>query len=735
MSRPSRIWLIVLALHIAGAFGVASAQTKLGDFNVEGEAELGGRWYIDRPPQSSRAKLEEYRDLSPGVVLFGLNFRLLRPDESLYAEFGGSKWGYSDQDYYLSVGRLGTWQFDFLWDQTPHVISTNARLLATEPQRGVFVLPSPRPALPLHNSAPDIDEISVRWDKALMRFAYSVSPNFDVTAEYTRIRKEGDKPMGMAFGSPGANFYEVLQPIEQTIHDFRLRGAFADPRYQLQFAYGLSVFENDLTRMRADNPCVGNGAPCSGGEAAGPGTGQSSLPPSNLAHSLSLAGGVNLPLRTRVNANVAWGLHLQNDAFLPHTINQAIAGDPSLALPTQSLNGLVQTWLVYLSATSRPFDIVTFGARYRFYDYSDQSRQITFAGTAVDDNALGEARRAGRWSWQKQNGDIDARWRLLESVALTTGVGWERWDRNEHREVPVSNEYFAKAALDVTPTDWLLARLTYTPSFRRISSYDTFNHLEHTVVEDPGGAAAAGQSVFLRKFDEANRDRQKIEAQLQFTLGDSFTATPSAGYHQDNYTDSRLGLQQETGWVAGIDLTWRPLERVALSTGYTYEQLLQTMRSRSRPVSGGSTIDTADFDWVSDISDTVHTVYAGVKAALIPKVLDLRFDANYSTSLGRTDNSNPTPPVTGTAAQNTTATVQKWPAFEDTLVHLETALIYYFDKNWAAKLGYAFEMFNQTDWRTNLNPFVPGVSSIWLGNTLRDYTAHMMGASLSYRFR
>jgi MtrB/PioB family decaheme-associated outer membrane protein len=736
MSRWGRIWLIALALHIAGAFGVASAQTKLGDFNVEGEAELGGRWYIDRPPQSSRAKLEEYRDLSPGVVLFGLNFRLLRPDESLYAEFGGSKWGYSDQDYYLSVGRLGTWQFDFLWDQTPHVISTNARLLATEPQRGVFVLPSPRPALNLHNSAPDVDEISVRWDKALMRFAYSVSPNLDVIAEYTRIRKEGDKPMGMAFGSPGANFYEVLQPIEQTIHDFRLRGTFADPRYQLQFAYGLSIFENDLTRMRADNPCVGNGAPCSGGEAGGPGTGQSSLPPSNMAHSLSVAGGVNLPLRTRINANVAWGLHLQNDAFLPHTINQAIAGDPSLALPSHSLNGLVQTWLVYLSATSRPFDIVTLGARYRFYDYSDQSRQLTFAGTAVDDNALGDPRRAGRWSWQKHNGDVDARWRLLESVALTTGLGWERWDRDEQREVPISDEYFAKVALDVTPTEWLLARLTYTPSFRRISRYNTFAHLQQVSVEDPGAAAeASGQSVFLRKFDEANRDRQKVDAQLQLTLGNSFTATPSVGYHTDDYIDSRLGLQHETGWVAGIDLSWKPVELVGFSAGYTYERLSQTMRSRSRPVAGGSPIDSPDFDWVSDITDTVHTVYAGVKAALIPKMLDLRFDANYSTSLGRIDNSNPTQPVTGTAAQNNTATVQKWPAFEDTLLHLETALIYYFDKNWAAKLGYAFEMFNQSDWRTNLSPFLPGVSSIWLGNTLRDYTAHMMGASLSYRFK
>src|SRR4029453_13886394 len=216
MRMLSAAQLIVLALFLVSAAGVASAQTQLGGVNVEGGIEAGGRFYLDsRPSQKDRAKFEEYRDQSPGLFLLGANLRLSRPDESLFGEFGGSKWGFSDQDYYLSIGRLGTWQFDFLWDQTPHVISTTARLLATEPHPGVFVLPTPRPALNLHNSAPDIDEISVRWDKALMLFAYSVSPNLDFAAEYARTQKSGRKPMGMAMGSPGANFYEVLQPIDQ----------------------------------------------------------------------------------------------------------------------------------------------------------------------------------------------------------------------------------------------------------------------------------------------------------------------------------------------------------------------------------------------------------------------------------------------------------------------------------------------------------------------------------------
>ena len=729
--------LVVLALLVVAATGTASAQTQLGGFNVEGGIEAGGRFYIDsRPSQQQRAKFEEYRDMSPGLFLLGAGIRLSRPDESFFGEFGGSKWGFTDQDYYLSFGRLGTWQFDFLWDQTPHVLYTTARLLATQPSPGIFVLPTPRPALPVHNSAPFLDEIAVQWDKALMRFAYSVSPNLDFAAEYTRTHKSGDKPMGMAFGSPGANFYEVLQPIDQTVHNFRIGGAFADPLFQIQFGYNLSVFANDLNRIQADNPCFGNGAPCSAAEAGGPATGQSSLPPSNMAHALSVAGGVNLPLRTRINGNFAWGLNLQNAAFLPQTINPALASTPGLALPHNSLNGLAQTWLVYLSATSRPFDPVTFTAKYRFYDYSDLSQKMTFQNTALNDSAIEPTRIAGRWSFNKQNAELDARTRFLQIFALTTGVAWERWDRNEHREVPITNEYFAKLALDATPTEWLLARIAYTPSFRRINEYNTRAHAEHSVLEDPTSPAAfQGQSLLLRKFDEANRDRNMIQGQLQFTFADVFTATPSAAWHYDYYTDSPLGLQNETGWSAGIDLSWTPLERVTFSGGYMYEQFLQKMRSRSRPVTGTTTLDFHDFDWVSELGDTVQTAYLGVKAALVPKVLDLRIDSAFSSALGRTQTSNPTTPFSGTAAQNATATAKPFPAFQDVLVRVEAQLIYYFLKNWSARVGYAFETWNKNDWRTDtLNPFM-GVSSIWLANDLRNYTAHMMGMTLAYQFK
>jgi hypothetical protein len=109
--------------------------------------------------------------------------------------------------------------------------------------------------------------------------------------------------------------------------------------------------------------------------------------------------------------------------------------------------------------------------------------------------------------------------------------------------------------------------------------------------------------------------------------------------------------------------------------------------------------------------------------------------ASWAFARGAVKNSNPIPPTSGSASQNTTATAQPFPDFEDELVQLRMGLRYHFWKSWYATLGYTFEYFRSTDWRTDgLNPFVPGVTSIWLGNDLRGYTAHIISGTLGYRF-
>jgi MtrB/PioB family decaheme-associated outer membrane protein len=752
MRAKAAVRLVLAAAVVLAVASPASAQFTLGGWNIEGDVSAGWRFLPEEPSRTERAKWEEYRDFPESAMLGNLELRVFTPDEKYSVEFGGTKWGQLDQEFRLRGGRLGLWEFGFDWDQTPHLYSTDARFLATETSRGVYTLPNPRPPLATHNSAP-LTDIEQRWDAARMFFKLTPTPDLDILAEYTRTRKHGDRPFSMAFGSPGNNFYQILDPIEQTVHDFRIKGTWARDQWQLQFSYALSIFQNDLNAVRADNPCSGAVAPagCAAGDAgaAAPATGQTSLAPDNMAHTFTLGGGVNLPMRTRLTGNFSYSLQLQNEDFLPHTINPALASDPRLVLPQKSLNGNVQTILVNLGAVTRPIKDVTLSAKYRLFNMMDKSDEITFADLVLNDRTIAEGRFVGRFDYQRQNADADARWQVMPKLALTLGGGWERWDRNSHREVPVSDEPYAKAAVDATPFDWLLARLTYRAGFRRISNYNTRAHSEHAVAEADEAAVLQGQSILLRKFDEADRNLQKVDLFLQITPLDTLTITPTGSYSWTNYLDSNpvdpagagqrspfLGVQEATAWTAGMDVTWAPLERMSFSAGYMHESNFQKMESRSRPVVGVNALDFSDFDWLSDITDTIDTLYAGVKLSVIPKVLDFAFNASYAYALGNTRTRNPTAPVSGTPAQDTTARAQRFPAFTDELLRLEATVSYHFLKQWTARVGYVFESFHKNDWRTDqLNPFIPGVSSVFLGNDLQNYTAQIVGATIGYRFK
>jgi MtrB/PioB family decaheme-associated outer membrane protein len=730
----------------------ASAQYTLGGYNVEGYVEAGYRLLADQPSKSERAKFEEYRDISSGLFLPALQLRLFAPDESYSAEILGSKWGQRDQEFGLRAGRLGLWQFGFDWDELRHVYSTDARMLSGRPEPNVFSLPFPRPGLSAHNTSPELDDVSVRWSTARTFLLFTPTPDIDLSLAYTRIKKEGDRPFSMAFGSPGSNFLEILEPIDQTIHDFRLRGTYAQENWQVQFGYGFSLFSNGFRQVIADNPCRGvaacgtAGSSATTGDAVGPQTGQVSLAPDNMSHDFNLAAGVNLPMRTRITASGTYAIHLQNDSFLPMTINPTLVALNSTTLrnPRPGLDGFVGTLTFNTVLTSRPIAPLTLTAKYRLFDYKDTTDALIWERVAVDDRAPGatSTRRAGRENYTKQNADVDARWRFSQALATTVGVGWEHWERNHVREVEDSDEAFAKAAIDVTPTDWLLARFTYRPSFRRTSAYDRLAPYQDTfpvqgvLFADPAAVNAIG----FRKFDEAARNRQQADLLLQFTPFDTVTAALTGSVRDDDYIESRQGLQEETALTAGFDLSWAPAERVAFSFGYVHEINNRRMTSQQRISATSVVISSPTWMWDSNTYDTIDTFHLNGTVALIPGLLDWKFGGAYMMSLSedKLHNLVPLTPIGGTTlSAQMGATTKRFPALEDSIFRIDTTFRYMFAKNWSANLGYIFEMFEKKDWRTdNLVPSVnPALTSVWLGSDLKDYTAHILALTVGYRFK
>ncbi len=222
--------------------------------------------------------------------------------------------------------------------------------------------------------------------------------------------------MGMAFGSPGGNFREILEPINQTIYDVRLSASLAREKYQLQFAYNLSLFQNDFDAVVSDNPCFGLAA-C-GSSATGPARGRTALAPDNVAQTVTLSGGVNLPLRTRVNGSLSYSWRLQDQSFVPHTINPGFAGNPGLNLPQSDLHGDVRILLFNVSATSRPLPPLTLTGRYRLYDFDDRSDEIVFPPRVLNDITLENEPRLAVLHRQELDDQAGVLLRALQSDRL-----------------------------------------------------------------------------------------------------------------------------------------------------------------------------------------------------------------------------------------------------------------------------------------------------------------------------
>jgi MtrB/PioB family decaheme-associated outer membrane protein len=772
--RTARILLATLVV-LAGA-GVASAQTKtqLGGWNVEGSIESGVRFLPqnpngDRTPGLADGKFEEYRDINQGLFLEDLRLRIFRPDEAYSFEIAGKNWGLHTQEFHLLGERLGQWQLGFDWDQMRHIYSTDSQSLLKVFGGNVFILPSTRPPISTWNSAKgwgctepsagqDCDgQISQQWYTGRLFFKLSPTPNTDFSAELTRIYKDGQRPFGMAFGSPGGNFLELVQPISQTIYEFKTRGSWTTEMFQLQGGYTASVFVNDFPWVRADNPCVGAGqaapvpaGPCTAPAGATPGQfGTTSLPPNNQAHTFNLSGGINLPMRTRINSNFTYQLRFQNQDFQQQTYsNSLVLTNPRLQLPQSSLNGNVQTALFNFDVTSRPLQApVTFTLKYRLYDYMDLSDTVTFGAFIINDqNSITDSPyRAGRYSFLRQNADLAGRYQFMPNTALTLGVGWEGWNRSHDYEVSQSDEALAKAAFDYTPTDWLFTRLSYTAGFRRGGGYNSNAWGEANGNQPPTFAGSGSQQTTMRKFNEGDRNQQVANLMLQITPTDKLSFTPSASYKIVDYVSSGLfdgqaaplhnlsllGVQQVVGWNAGMDVNWTPTDRISFAVGYMHESNFQKQRSRN------SAPNDASMDWISDSTDTVETFHGSMKATILPEKLVFKMNGAYSQALGRVETYSPN--ATGSAvysANQPNDIAWRWPAFYDSLARIDGALEYNFTKAWTGKLFYTYEQFINHNWQTGaLTPFLGNsVNAVFLGQKWQNYTAQILGVTLKYKF-
>ena len=741
---------VIGALLSSVAWAVPGMQAQAGDLPVKapaaaepvpywwfhGEVEAGGRVFLNNPQrngsaylnQSSLAKYYEYSSIKPGP--FSNIWLSTGSSDGLYRiDVDGKNIGYSDQWYNLDASKAGEHYFNFQWDQTPHVYSTSAQtpfqgigtnnLTVTQGAALSAVVPN------LYQT-----DIGIRRDTASANYRWTPTEAWDIKADYSHMSRIGTQADGVLFRTGATNGVEVPKPVDDTTQNFGLNGEYAGTspwgqKVTAKVGYTGSQYTDNFSSYTIQNPNTG-------GLNA-----RLVLPPSNNANGFNGTLAADLPLKSRYVGTVSYTMMRQNDAFLPFSLNETA---PVTALPASSLNGAINTTLSNNILTTKITSDLTSKLSYRYYDFQNNTPQITFPVWPNRDNttaSTNEEIRTLSISYIKQNAGAQLNWRPLREWNLTAEYGYERYNYTQ-TDADVTNEHSGKLSADWKPASWLTTRASVYYGNRRYENYDYVNFVRN--IQFPTGNGGTPNtdwyySSAYRQFMFDNRQRTKANFAVDVVVVRGVTITPTFKYQDDNYginSNNQQGLDDSRSMAAGVDLAYIANPDLSFVFGYMREHYDQSLYG----VSSGTFTATTPRNNTSSKSD-VDTFTAAMNYAAIPD--KLMFDLRYVLSHGVDDTkfNSPTYSVSGIAFPVQFPNDTTW------FQRLDATATYKFDKQAVAQMGwkgdvkarlrYTWERNSVSNWQND--PIVPfsasqSATELFMAWDNPNYNVHLLTASL-----
>ena len=737
-------WFVLLAACSAWA------QWEVGNYTLTGEAEVGA---LPRSFSGHKAKFEEYRDVPETVVVPELKLRMESKKNDWYLNLDAIKVGRNDQNYRLRVGRYGLLDIEFEWDQIPHRFNTDTAATPYSSRDGTFSLsskptdsgdcPNDGTVSGWVNGCSHGIDLSLLHGFAKMKVRYTPTPGWTFDARYTSQNVTGDRAFGTAING-FTNVVELAEPIDYQIHNLELGGEYAGKWWNLGLKYNASLFHNNTSTLVWDNPFApGLGSGCA--DAANlTCRGRLDLYPSNQAHTVTLTGTANLPYKTNFLSTFSYGWRLQDDKFLPFTINSAIGPlAPGAALPSsrnallrQSLDGDVRPTMINLTAVNRYVDRLDVKAYYRYYDLDNQSKRLFLPDGYVRTDTGGasaadEDLRSFPYAYSKQNMGMDAGYQFTRWLNGKFNYGFERMHR-ERREVLNSDEHSFGPTLDIKPNSWLLFRAAYKRYLRDAPDYDAGRAVVYQTGLTPE-EIRLDRLEALRKFDEAARNRDKVTLFSQYSPFENLTLHGEFNFINDDYPRSDIGTQKDVNYSPSVGFIYAPLSWASFFGDYNWERFDWKMRAMQR----NDVEQTPESDparvWTSRGKDRIHTFSLGTDLKVIENLLGFRLEYgfSYGESLVHASGS--------TCSGCTPAT--DYPSVTNRWHELLAQFTYSLHKNVDLKLGYYFNRYSSKDYGVDIMKLFMGdvdsgaANSIYLGDRLKgSYEAHVGYLGVRFKF-
>ncbi|HMX42760.1 MAG TPA: MtrB/PioB family outer membrane beta-barrel protein [Elusimicrobiota bacterium] len=735
----------------AGLLLLAGPAALRAETKVSQEMVTGAQVVDQNNPE---AKFEEYREVPNGAFI-DLYSMEVEGDKNDFS-FTAKKVRQEDQSAAAKFNN-GRLSLDVTYDQIPHNWSENAKTLYTEVAPGEFRLPDGMQATFQANPGTaawqnimastfaglaHAQELASRQDKTSVAMGYALSDKVQLGINLSMEKKNGHKLMAMPFGFSHA--VEIAKPIDQTVYESNAQIGYMAGGMNLSLGYGASLYQNDINTViwdssRRSTDRLSSASGYSTGDQSS--QGRMSMQPDNQAHTFSLAGGFDLPAKSRLDADISFTQMLQNDELLPYTINTALnastntvgidAFDPA-TLPVKDANTKQTLWVQNYTLTNRSFKNVVVGFKARSEQLGNSSMEITFPGAARMDQGWSTAPiSTDRFEYRKLAVGANADWDPSYRLGFTLDLTQEKATR-EHREYKETDERILTGKVRYRPAGWLSVRGRYVNADRKAKDLEIedFEDASGTLIELPG----------LRRADIAARERNAGDVTVQMFRGPVSVGLLGALVH-DHFKpgdgdmtggnpanlDQQYGLLSNRNARAAVDLSWDATDRVGFFSFYEYEHVIGIQRSNLTNASPPVTQDAAN-DWSVKSTDRYDVAGLGFDVDVRSDLkVTLAYDLAHSrgatdfVDLGSALATKVTPPETKTTKQDYTVKGE-----------------YQVKKDLSFELGYLFERYDVTDYATENIPVVSGrlagQTNLLLGDSLMDYKAHVVSAKVHYKW-
>jgi MtrB/PioB family decaheme-associated outer membrane protein len=628
--------------------------------------------------------------------------------------FSGTNLNADNRRIYMDYGQQGKYKLTLEYDQIPRDGNDNAQTIFQGIGQNSLTLPS---GWVDANSTSGMNLSSLQsfdLDSERERFKGKIDlisgKEWDLSFTYRRDKKEGVDKIGGAVGDVSGGAPPMLisslgasilpEPIDQVTHQAELTLNYQKERYQLQANLRASRFNNEFSSLTWENPFI---------VTNGPGTGdfgQLSLDPDNQFYQATLSGGYQFTPTTRFSGALSTGLMLQDDPFLAYSIESGLGGN----LPKNSLDGEVVVTTASMKLTSRPLKPLRLKASYRYQEHDNKTARTVYTPVVIDHHVSSYSFTNQPYSYQKQNLDLSAFYRLSPRFDLGLEYGFDQKKRSQ-AELEESQEHTIGGILKYTPSGPWSASISLRHGERDGGTYIPYSDPDTTT------------NPLLRKYHLADRTRDNLSISANYLPSENLTLSGRVDFIQDDYSNTQIGLTESDEFSTGLDLSWSP-RRNATVYGFLNHGDISSNQAGSD--SGGGPPSSAP-NWFVDTDDQFSSVGFGVKISRILPNLDIGADYTYSTSAGDikvTDNGS-----------GGSGGISYYPDLTTKLHSLQLYGRYRWNKDLYVRMSYLHEKYASNDWALDGINATSVSNVLFLGEDSLNYTDNILALSLVYYFR